>query len=237
MGGNMILSNDCYIKERCWKYTNTDAECSKSSIYCPKLFRINYLYDEALLTKKQRLHTELRLDEDKKDKEAFISLKNIETNIETFVKEGNNLYLHSRTCGNGKTEWAVRLLQSYVGKIWHKSDLRCRVLFISVSKYLLALKDNISNTNDYAVHINRNVMDADIVVFDDLATKGATTFELEHLLSIIDSRINEGKSNIYTSNASGEELREKVGDRLYSRIVNMSMDIELFGADKRGLGR
>ena len=164
-----------------------------------------------------------------------MKLSSIEKNIEKFVENGENLYLHSKICGNGKTEWALRLLQSYIGKIWYKSDLRCRVLFISVSRYLLALKDNISNTNDYANHINKNVLDADIVVFDDLATKGATTFELEHLLSIVDCRINNNKTNIYTSNASGEELREKIGDRLYSRIVNMSVNIELFGADKRGL--
>jgi DNA replication protein DnaC len=231
----MIFSDECYLRDLCWKNLHTDSECSHSNIYCPKLFRINYLYDEALLTKRQRTHTSLRLDEDRTDKEAFLKLRDIEQNIEKFVEDGENLYLHSKTCGNGKTEWALRMLQSYVSKIWHKSDLRCRVLFISVSRYLLALKDNISNINEYATHINKNVLDADIVVFDDLATKGATTFELENLFSIIECRINNNKSNIYTSNASGDELREKVGDRLYSRIVNMSVNIELFGADKRGI--
>lgn len=231
----MILSNDCYLRNSCWKYLNTDAECKDSTIYCPKLFRIDYLYNEALLSQKQRLHKALRFDADGTDRTAFVKLKEIEQNIEQFVNDGQNLYLHSHICGNGKTEWALRLLQSYVGKIWHKSDLRCRVLFISVSRYLLAIKDNISNINEYAEHINKNVMSADIVVFDDLATKGATTFELEHLLSIIDSRINNGKSNIYTSNVSGQELRDKVGDRLYSRIVNLSTNIELLGADKRGM--
>jgi hypothetical protein len=33
---------------------------------------------------------------------------------------------------------------------------------------------------------------------------------------------------------SPEELREKIGDRLYSRVVNLSVDIELHGLDKRG---
>jgi DNA replication protein DnaC len=233
----MILSNDCYLKNNCWKYLNTDAECKVSDTYCPKLFRVNYLYDEALLTQKQRTHTALRFDADGTDRTAFIKLKEIETNIEKFVENGEHLYLHSHTCGNGKTEWAVRMLQSYVGKIWYKSDLRCRVLFISVPRYLLAIKDNISNVNEYAEHIKKNVMSADIVVFDDLATKGATQFEVEHMFSIIDCRINSGKSNIYTSNVSGQELRDKVGDRLYSRIVNLSTNIELLGVDKRGMNK
>ena len=32
-----------------------------------------------------------------------------------------------------------------------------------------------------------------------------------------------------------EEFKEKLGDRLYSRIVNLSTNIELFGQDKRGI--
>lgn len=235
MEGKMILSDSCYIRNSCWKYLNTDAECKESTVYCPKLFRIDYLYNESLLSPKQRVHKALRFDADGTDRTAFVKLKEIEQNIEKFVEDGQSLYLHSHICGNGKTEWSVRLLQSYINKIWHKSDLRCRVLFISVSRYLLALKNNISNTDEYAEHINKNVLSADIVVFDDLATKDATTFELENLLSIIDCRINSGKSNIYTSNASGQELRDKIGDRLYSRIANLSTNIELLGSDKRGI--
>ena len=231
----MILSDKCYLTDICWKYNNAEKACSSSATYCQKLFRMDYLYNEGLLTLKQRKHTTLRLDQDLTDKEAFVKLKGIESSIEEFVESGENLYLHSKICGNGKTEWALRLLQSYVGKIWYKSDLKCRVLFINVSRYLLAIKDNINNYNEYAIHINNNVMGADLVVWDDIATKGATPFELEHLLSIIDCRINDGKSNIYTSNVSGAELKDKIGDRLYSRIAHMSTDIELFGADKRGL--
>lgn len=58
---------------------------------------------------------------------------------------------------------------------------------------------------------------------------------MENLLSIINTRLNNGKSNIYTSNLSGDELQEKIGDRLYSRIINLSEDIEFFSFDKRGI--
>ena len=44
-----------------------------------------------------------------------------------------------------------------------------------------------------------------------------------------------GKSNIYTSNLDLDELKEKVGDRLFSRIANNSVNIEFFGKDKRSL--
>ena len=231
----ILLSDSCYLRDTCWKYHNKDAECKTQNIYCPRFFRMNYLFEESLMSMKQRQHISLRIDEDGTDLEAFNKLKNIEQRIDEFVNGGNNLYLHSTTCGNGKTAWALRLLQSYIGKIWYKSDLKCRVLFINVPRYILALKDSISVSNDYIDHIKKYIFDADLVVFDEVGTKALTTWEHEQILNLVNTRIDMNKSNIYTSNLTGLELREKVGDRLYSRIMNLSVDIELFGSDKRGV--
>lgn len=232
----IVFSDECYLQDVCWKYQNEEnALCKTSNIYCPKFFRMNYIYDESLMSLKQRVHTPLRPDADGTDRDAFIKLKKIEDSIESFVDQGTNLYIHSSICGNGKTAWALRMLQSYVGKIWFKSDLRCRVLFVNVPRFILSLKDSISNANDYVEHIKKNIFNADLVVFDEVGTKALTTFEHEHILNLINTRIDMNKSNIYTSNLTPQELKEKIGDRLYSRIVHLSVDIELFGADKRSL--
>lgn len=229
------MSDECYLKDRCWKYHNSDAECKHQNIYCPKLFRMDYLYNESLMSSKQRIHIPLHIDEDGTDREAFNQLKLIEQNIEKFVESGANLYLHSPFCGNGKTAWSLRLLQAYIEKIWFKSDLTCRVLFVNVPRYLLALKDSISNTNEYAEHIKKNIFQANLVVFDDLATKDTTIFETEHLLSVIDTRINNNLSNLFTSNINPEDLSKAIGPRLASRVVNLSTVITLQGSDKRGI--
>lgn len=230
----MILSNDCYLRDRCNK--NIKGNCNVNNVeFCPKLFKLDYLYNESLLSNEQRKYTALRIDADGTDKEQFLKLKEIETNIENFVKSGNNLYIHSNTCGNGKTAWSLRLIQSYLNSIWYKCDLNCKTLFINVPRFLLALKDNITDKNEYIQHIKKHVLDADLVVWDEIATKAATQFEHENLLSLINTRIDYNKSNIYTSNLNPEEIKERLGDRLYSRIVNLSTDIELFGSDKRGI--
>lgn len=230
----MILSNECYIRDRCNK--NIKGNCNpEHTEFCPKLFKLNYLYDESLLSKEQRKYTALRIDADGTDKDQFLKLKHIENNIEDFVKSGTNLYLHSNGCGNGKTAWSLRLIQSYLNSIWHKCDLNCKTLFINVPRFLLALKDNITDKNDYVQHIKKHVLNADLVVWDEIATKAATQFEHENLLSLINTRIDYNKSNIYTSNLNPNEIKERLGDRLYSRIVNLSTDIELFGSDKRGI--
>lgn len=108
-------------------------------------------------------------------------------------------------------------------------------MFISVPHFLLELKANISQKSDYIQSIEKDILDCDLVVWDDIGNKNGTEFEVSHLLSVLDTRINKGKSNIYTSNLSKEELHNVLGDRLYSRIYNYSQVIELVGMDKRGI--
>lgn len=230
----MILSKECFLYDSCKKYKL--GKCNlEDDQFCIKLFKLDYLYQESLLTKSQREYVALRIDADGTDREEFIQLKNIENSIEDFVKSGSSLYIFSNTCGNGKTAWSIRLIQAYFNSIWHKCDLNCKALFISVPRFLLALKDNISHKSEYIEHIKSKVLEADLVVWDEVATKSITQFEHEHLLSLINSRIDLNKAQIFTSNVSPENLREVVGERLYSRVVNLSTVLEFRGADKRGL--
>ena len=230
----MITSSKCWLQKQCNKIKKTN-ECQLNDMFCIKLFKLNELYDLSLVSDSQRKHIDLRLDESKIDEDSFILLKNIQDNILSFVSEGKNLYIYSSITGNGKTAWSLRLLQTYFNSIWYKSDIECKGLFVNVPRYLLAIKDNISNFNQYAQEVKDRIFDADIVIWDDIGTKSATSFEHETLLSIIDTRMNTNKSNIFTSNIDPEALRLFAGDRLYSRIINYSTCIEFKGEDKRRL--
>ena len=229
----MILSNDCWIKNQCNKYKN-NKECD-NDIFCMKLFKLDALYNLSLLSFEQRKHQNLLLDDSKIDIDVFTRLRDIQNDIESFVLNGDNLYLYSKITGNGKTAWSIRLIQSYFNKIWYKTDLECKGMFLSVPRYLLAIKDNISSFNEYAEFVKNNIFNADIVIWDDIGTKAATSFEHETLLSIIDNRMCYNKCNIFTSNVIPEELRELAGDRLYSRIINYSECLLFRGCDKRGI--
>ena len=126
-------------------------------------------------------------------------------------------------------------MQSFFNKIWLKTELKCRGLFIDVPTFLLALKDNITNKSSYIQHIKDNIATCDLVIWDDISNKVGTEFEITHLLSMINSRINNGKANIYTSNIAPDKLAGFLDDRLASRIVTGSEKIEFRGGDKRGL--
>ena len=218
----------CFLYEVC-----NHKDCNKD--FCLRKYKMDSLYSAALMTETQKQHLVLRIDQDGTDLEQFKQLADIEQNIYKFVTEGKNLYLHSANCGNGKTSWSLRLIEAYFNKIWARSESKCRVLFISVPRFLLALKDNISVKSDYVEYIKNNVLEADLVVWDDIATKIGSEFELTHLFNIIDNRLALGKSNIYTSNLNKQQLYTAIGERLTSRVANMSIDIELKGADKRFL--
>ena len=76
------------------------------------------------------------------------------------------------------------------------------VLFIGVPRFLLELKANISQKSEYIEDIEDSVLDADLVVWDDIGSKNGTEFEVSHLLSIIDTRINNSvQSSVKTVNA------------------------------------
>ena len=218
----------CFLYEVC-----NHKDCDKD--FCLRKYKMDSLYSAALITDSQKKHITLRVDEDGTDLEQFKQLAGIEQNIVTFINEGRNLYLHSSNCGNGKSSWSIRLAEAYFNKIWARTEPKCRVLFISVPRFLLALKDDITTRNAYVAYIKENVLEADLVIWDDIAAKMGSEFELTHLLNIIDSRLALGKSNIYTSNLNRQQLYNALGERLTSRIANMSIDVELHGADKRVL--
>ena len=229
------------------KYCKFENDCKKfNSGKCPlanggeiqdclKLYIIEKLKDEALLTEDQRKPVSLRLDSSKVDKESFDRLKVIEKNIVKYVQGGNNLYICSSITGNGKTSFSLKLLNAYLENIWYKSGATCHGLFINVPSFFFAMKENFDKKLDVVEHIKNNITSADLIVWDDIATKGLTPFETELLLSYISNRISCGKSNIYTSNAVGQVLRDCVGDRLYSRIWNRSEIVVFNGVDKRGM--
>ena len=229
---NLEVCKNCWLKDDC-----NDSGYSCTNSFCVKNFKLSKLYDNALISSKQRQKIDLKLDDDQvNDEENFDYLHSVEENIVNFVNVGGNLYIHSSITGNGKTSWALRMVQAYFSKIWYEASIEdCRALFINVPRYLLALKDNISQRSDYVQYIKEHVLDADIVIWDEVGTKGLTQFEHENILNLISVRIDNGKANIYTSNLDDEELHQVVGDRLYSRIVLLSDEVKLVGADKRSI--
>lgn len=224
------MNDKCWYKDVC-ESCNTDI-CNE---FCIRYTKMRYLIEHSLLPKNQQYIVKLIADEE--DLEAFKQLKDIQCNIEQIINEGKNLLIVSKITGNGKTEWEKKIMFSYFDAIWHKCDFEPRALFINVPTFFNALRDNIDKRSEYVEHIKQYINTVDLVIWDEIGVKTLTPFEHDHLLSYINTRVMSGKSNIYSSNLSEDQLLEALGDRLYSRVVNMSKVIELRGKDKRGLNK
>lgn len=174
-----------------------------------------------------------KLVPDDVDFEQFVRLANIQENIIEFINDGNNMYLYSKTCGNGKTTWSIKLLLQYFNEVWACNNFKERGLFINVPTFLTKIKTVIGRPDEQFENMRDLIEQVDIVVWDDIASTKLSDFDYNTLLTYIDKRTLENKCNLYTGNVSPSELEKYVGQRLTSRILSHSAVIELKGQDRR----
>ena len=219
----MVLRNeDCWYKDVCTYDTCTN---------CIRYSEMKYLMDHSGLSKKRQQPITLNGNNDLK---AFNLLADIKDDIMNFVANGESLYIYSEYTGNGKTSWAIKLLLKYFDSIWAGNGFRVRGYFQHVPTLFNILKDFSNSTNELKTELKRKLETVDLVIWDDIASTKLSDFDAQQLLIIIDARVAEGLSNIYTGNiTSHESLRRAVGDRLASRIWNTSTLVEFTGKDRR----
>ena len=165
---------------------------------------------------------------------AFEELAAIKDDIVEFVANGENLYICSQNTGNGKTSWSIKLLLKYFDQIWAGNGFRVRGLFIHVPTLLNNLKNF---SNPLSEEYKKDIIQCDLVVWDDIGSSYLSDYDNSQLISLIDQRIFNEKSNIYTGNLVDKDLLLKsLGDRLYSRVINSSEVVIFRGKDRRGYG-
>lgn len=215
--------------QSCWYKRICTEKCSENCIRYKLMYS---LFKQSNLPEALWDYKELICYE--KDLQVYKQLQAKSDAILNFIEAGNNLYIYSENCGNGKTTWAIRLMYSYFDKIWHKSCFDCKALFVSVPKFLYNCKRSISQDVKGFEELCNLISEVDLVIWDDIGEMKASDYEHQILFQYIDDRINSKKSNIYTSNKNKEQLEDVLGVRLASRIYNCSECIEFVEEDKRG---
>ena len=214
----VLRKDDCWYQSVC-----TYDQC----VNCIRYSEMKYLMENSGLPKKKQQPIQLNGSRDPK---AFELLTDIKSDIINFVDNGESLYIFSEYTGNGKTSWAIKLLLKYFDSVWAGNGFRVRGYFQHVPTLFNTLKD-FSKNHDA---LKNTLETVDLVVWDDIASTKLSDYDIQQLLIIIDSRVSEGLANIYTGNlTSHDALKNAVGDRLASRIWNMSTLIEFKGKDRR----
>lgn len=209
----------------CWYAKICDEDCSK----CVTYPQMKWQFDNSGLPKSK--YMPIKLIPQRVDIEAFNKLADIRESIVEFVDGGENLYICGSNPGNGKTSWAIKMLQTYFHYVAEGNLWNVKGMFVSVPSLLLQFKDfNSPLSKEYKDNLER----ADLLILDDVAVTGLTQYDYLQLFSLIDKRILANKSMIFTSNnTSLKDLENSVGARLASRIWNVSEVIEIKGGDRR----
>lgn len=145
-------------------------------------------------------------------------------NFAEMKKRGKGLLLYG-TVGTGKTYAAACIANELISR-----GRPCLVTnFARITNTLQGMFDG---KQRYLDDFNR----LDLLVIDDLAAERDTSYMQEMIFNIIDSRYRSGKPLIVTSNLTQTDLKNPVSidrKRIYSRLLEMCVPIEVKGADRR----
>lgn len=218
--------------EKCWYAKNCSNYKENCQQNCIRYAEMNYLIKQSKIPEGKQFKN--KLIPEKEDIENFKFLNTLKNDIINFVEDGENLYIYSKYFGNGKTTWAIKIMQNYFDKIWIGNGFNQRGLFIHVPSFLTKFKEVINKKDEEFENMKKQLLEVDLVIWDDIAAGKLSDYDHTNLLTYIDQRKLNGKSNIYTGNLNEEELIEALGNRLKSRIWNDSTIVCLRGNDRRG---
>ena len=144
------------------------------------------------------------------------------TNFPEWSRQGNGLYIYSKTKGSGKTFLASAIVNTLIERYGLKAK------FVSASD--LIRLDQEKDFDPYADRYTTSGVDklitCDLLVIDDLGVGNAGSGWREDILyRIVDKRMNSKKPIIFTSNVRLDEL--PVDDRVADRINSITFTLAL----------
>ena len=156
--------------------------------------------------------------------EILIQCKNY---VDTFSKDSCSLFFLGKT-GLGKTFISSMIAKALIEKGFN-------VVFDSINNFLIkAENEHFGRSNGNTVE---TIINADLVILDDLGSEFSTPFNNSTLYNIINTRINMEVPTIVSTNLSLSELNEKYDDRIISRLTGMYTPFRFFGTDIRQVKR
>jgi DNA replication protein DnaC len=168
----------------------------------------------------------------------FMAKKFAEKSIAETASKG---MMFTGQCGTGKTHLAIGILKKLI------RTQRRRGLFYSSYHLLELIKSSFDREDLSEWEIMRPVLDRDILLLDDLGAGKITEFVQEKLAYILMERYNRKLTTLITTNypvapprdasadnrVGGKTLGDCIGERSYSRLLEMCVVIPVNGPDFR----
>jgi DNA replication protein DnaC len=229
-----------------WVLEEADGSVRARRCECQAGQRLRVLLDQARLPHRYRDCTIDGFEEhDESHKNAKKLCKKL---IENFPEQHIGL-LFMGGCGVGKTHLAVALIKELI----EKRSARC--LFYDFRELIRSLYSSFgSDSSTTESEILNPIIQADVLVLDELGARQDTPWVEEIVYYLINKRYNSKKLTIFTTNYPDvindeeeefqkqdfrkdikrkETLEDRIGSRIYSKINEMCKKVILYGKDFR----
>lgn len=186
--------------------------------------KIERYFEQSNLGKrfKQRTFENFKVNNDNRN--AYRKSREFVLHFEDRLKDGRGIIFFG-DYGTGKTHLAAAILQDAI-KQEHTG------VFVSVPDLIAKIRKSWNGEGNESDLID-TLIKADLVVMDDLGAENTKDWIVERLFVIINSRYERMLPTIFTTNCNFQELKQKVGGRIESRIYEMCEGISLTGKDFR----
>ena len=134
-----------------------------------------------------------------------------------YLHDGGSLLITGKL-GVGKTIYGAAVMLESM-RLCYIEDLKLGYHhFVKISGLLQKIRDSFDGDGD---KISLDFLYRDFILFDDLGTEKVTDWVIDTLYRIVDYRYEYMLPTIFTTNLTGEELSDKIGNRITDRIEEM----------------
>ena len=147
-------------------------------------------------------------------------------NLDERLAEGRGLWLYGDV-GTGKTTLAMLVSKTAL-------ETGRSVAIYSLPRLLAEIRDTYEegSRHSYTDLLDR-LAEVDLLHVDDVGTEKTSPWVLEQLYAIVNSRYEEQRSIVLTTNLDRDALAEQINPRTVSRLEEMCEELPLFGSDHR----
>jgi DNA replication protein DnaC len=143
------------------------------------------------------------------------------------LEDGRGIWFQGDV-GTGKTTLAM-LISTEALRRGHS------VAIYSLPRLLGLLRESFNEGAEASLsELQDRLTAVELLHVDDVGAEKTSPWVLEQLYSIVNARYEDGKAIMLTTNLDHVALREQIGERTVSRLVEMCGDpLPLFGSDRR----
>jgi DNA replication protein DnaC len=147
--------------------------------------------------------------------------------VDAELDAGHGLWLFGKT-GTGKTSLAMLVSKAAL-------DAGRSVAIYSLPRLLAEIRSTFeADSSGSYLDFTDRLAAVDLLHVDDVGAENTTPWVLEQLYTIVNTRYEDGRAVVLTTNLSPPELQEQIGERTVSRITEMCGDpLLLKGTDQR----